>query len=212
MPGSIEKVTAFVTRPGSDGYELLLFEHPAAGIQIPAGTVDLGESTDDAVLREASEETGLGALTISHRLGTVDEPPPPGYRVMRERTTVYARPDPSSFDFAHLPRGLLVRLDREADGYSQVTYEEFDRIPDPGYVTYQITGWIPNRAVTKTKIRHFYQIECHEPTTDRWSVQVDYHRFTLFWASLSDLPKIVSPQDQWLAVLQTNGRFPVAGD
>ncbi len=43
MPQIIEKLTAFVTRPTSNGYELLLFEHPTAGIQIPAGTVAVHE-------------------------------------------------------------------------------------------------------------------------------------------------------------------------
>ena len=48
----LEKVTAFVTRPRTTGTELLLFRHPNAGIQLPAGTVDLSESPVEAVLRE----------------------------------------------------------------------------------------------------------------------------------------------------------------
>ena len=78
-------MTAFVTRSTSDDYELSLFEHPAAGIQIPAGTVEAHETPDVAVLREASEETGLSGLTISHYLGTLDEPPPSGYRLISEQ-------------------------------------------------------------------------------------------------------------------------------
>ena len=35
----LEKVTAFVTRPGSSGVALRLFRHPNAGLQLPAGTV-----------------------------------------------------------------------------------------------------------------------------------------------------------------------------
>ena len=104
MPNIIEKVTAFVTRPTSDGYELLLFEHPFAGIQIPAGTVEVHESLDVAVLREASEETGLRAFTISHYIGALDEPSPSGYGLISEQTTVYARPDLSSLDCAYLPK------------------------------------------------------------------------------------------------------------
>ena len=150
MPHIIDKVTAFVTRPTSDGCELLLFEHPSAGIQIPAGTVEPEEARDVAVLREAAEETGLRALTIAQYLGALDEPPPVGHRLIGEQTTVYARPDSSSFDWAHLRRGLQVRLEREANGYSQVTYEEFDRIPNSRYVSYQITGWVPNQALAAT--------------------------------------------------------------
>lgn len=38
---------------------LLCFEHPLAGKQIPKGTVDCGESAEQACLRELTEETGL---------------------------------------------------------------------------------------------------------------------------------------------------------
>lgn len=209
MPPNIKKVTAFVTRPTSSGYELLLFEHPSAGIQIPAGTVGSDERPDMAVLREASEETGLRGLKISHYLGALVESPPPGYGLISQQTTVYARPDSSSFDWTYLPRGLSVKIEREADGYSQVTYEELDRIPDSTYVTYQITGWIPNRYLSATQKRYFYQLSYEEPTDDRWTVQDEYHRFTLFWAPLAALPNIIPPQDSWLTMLRGNGRFPV---
>ena len=48
----LEKVTAFVTRERTAWGELLLFRHPFAGIQLPAGTVEPGESPDEAVVRE----------------------------------------------------------------------------------------------------------------------------------------------------------------
>jgi len=39
----LHKVTAFILRPALGGPELLLIQHPYAGIQIPAGTVEPGE-------------------------------------------------------------------------------------------------------------------------------------------------------------------------
>jgi len=63
-----EKVVAYIT----DGGKLLVFQHtrfPEAGIQVPAGTVEEGESLDEAVLREAWEETGLDNLQIRSYLG-----------------------------------------------------------------------------------------------------------------------------------------------
>lgn len=39
--------------------ELLLFMHPNAGIQFPAGTVEEGELPEQAVLREVAEKTGI---------------------------------------------------------------------------------------------------------------------------------------------------------
>jgi len=38
---------------------ILCFEHPAAGFQIPKGTVEAGETPAEACLRELYEETGL---------------------------------------------------------------------------------------------------------------------------------------------------------
>ena len=56
------KVVAYVTRRTPDGRtELLVFDHrdyPDAGTQVPAGTVEQGESVEDALAREVSEETG----------------------------------------------------------------------------------------------------------------------------------------------------------
>src|SRR5262249_43927849 len=48
----LEKVTAFVTRDAAQARELLVFRHPHAGVQIPAGTVEKGESAEAAALRE----------------------------------------------------------------------------------------------------------------------------------------------------------------
>ncbi len=69
MPKIItEKALAYVTH----GDKLLVFRHtdyPEAGIQVPRGTIDEGESPEEAVLREAQEETGLEGLEIRAYLG-----------------------------------------------------------------------------------------------------------------------------------------------
>ena len=52
---------AYITR----GSRLLLFTQPGApeaGIQVPAETIESGEVPQDAVMREAREETGLTGL------------------------------------------------------------------------------------------------------------------------------------------------------
>ena len=168
VPNIIEKVTAFITRPSNSGIDLLLLQHPYAGIQIPAGTVEADETPETAVLREAWEETGLRELKLARCLGARDDPPLPGHLIVSQHTTVYARPDTLSFDRATLPRGAMVRLEREADGYTQVTYTEPDRVPDPSFVTYQITGWVANSVLATSRTRHFYHLECHEPTEESW--------------------------------------------
>ena len=55
----IDKAVALVVRPSDRGRELLVFRHPLAGLQVPKGTVEPGEPTADAVLRELHEESGL---------------------------------------------------------------------------------------------------------------------------------------------------------
>jgi 8-oxo-dGTP pyrophosphatase MutT (NUDIX family) len=64
MTTGIEKVTAFVIRSVNGRMDLLLFEHPYAGIQFPAGTVEPGEAPEAAAVRETYEETGLRDVAI----------------------------------------------------------------------------------------------------------------------------------------------------
>src|SRR5687768_5304696 len=62
---------AYVTH----GARLLLFRHvnaPEAGLQVPAGTIEPGEAPDQAVLREAREETGRSDLQLVAFLGDDD--------------------------------------------------------------------------------------------------------------------------------------------
>lgn len=63
-----EKVLAYIIQ----NKKLLVFTHrdyPDAGIQVPAGTIDPGESPEDAVFREILEESGLKNLSIKEDLG-----------------------------------------------------------------------------------------------------------------------------------------------
>ena len=71
MPVVKYKVFAYITHAD----RLLVFSHPfhpEAGLQVTAGTVLDGEHPDDAVVREAFEETGLADLTLDTFLGEVE--------------------------------------------------------------------------------------------------------------------------------------------
>ena len=198
----LEKVTAFILRQRPGGPDLLLFEHPSAGIQIPAGTVEAGEEAQIAALREAGEESGLEGLKLEAYLGSRSERPVIGDHFIARATTVYSRPDRTSFAWAHYRRGLTVQLLRRRDGFAHVSFEEPDRWPDPHYATYQITGWVPEEVLAETALRHFYLFSHAGDTPDRWAVPIDNHIFKPFWAPLDKLPEVVAPQVPWLEFLQ----------
>jgi 8-oxo-dGTP pyrophosphatase MutT (NUDIX family) len=71
----LEKVVAYIVR----GRTVAVFLHGSdanpvreSGLQVPAGTCEMGETPEQAVLREAYEETGLKGLHIVHHLGEAD--------------------------------------------------------------------------------------------------------------------------------------------
>jgi 8-oxo-dGTP pyrophosphatase MutT (NUDIX family) len=72
VPRKVEKVVCYVLHDG----HLLVFTHDAhplevTGVQVPAGSVEPGESPEQAAVRELSEETGrLGQVV--RKIGTLN--------------------------------------------------------------------------------------------------------------------------------------------
>lgn len=194
----MNKVTAFIVRDSPAGPELLILQHPFAGLQLPAGTVEPGETLEAAALREAQEESGLLDLEITRELGIVETPLGSGRAIMARTQTVYSRPDPTSFNWASIRSGLWVDALRRVPGWAHVRFVEWDVWPNPTYVTYEIIGWLPDDAISHMERRGFYLLHPTAATPDRWIVHNDHHEFTLFWAPLSDLPRLVDPQQVWL--------------
>jgi 8-oxo-dGTP pyrophosphatase MutT (NUDIX family) len=205
-PATIHKVTALITCRWAKEDYLLVFQHPFAGIQIPAGTVEAGEDIVVAARREAWEETGLTELGEGVYLGQKEEALPTGKALIAVTSVAYSRPDSTSFNWATIRNGIAVQVEREESGFTQVTYEEWDRMDDPQYITFRITGWVPSHVLCQRPQRHFFHFETPADPTKRWEISTDHHRFQLFWASLSALPQIVYTQAGWVSMLRP--RFP----
>ncbi len=203
-PVIAQKVTALVTCRHQARDYLLIFRHPYVGIQIPAGTVEEGEDLSDAARREAQEETGLADFGPGRYLGVRKEALPERLRLMATTAYAYARPDVTSFCWASLRRGIAVRVERQEGDFVQVTYEEWDRLEKPQYVTYCISGWVPIHTLATHQERHFYHFEVTGDPAQRWEVETDNHRFRLFWAPLDDLPEIVWTQASWVEMLSSS--------
>ncbi|MEW5718377.1 MAG: NUDIX domain-containing protein [Chloroflexota bacterium] len=201
------KVAAFITRETTRGVELLLLAHPYAGNQLPAGTVEENEDVRDAARREVREETGLAHARVITHIGCLDEELPRDKLAVVKNTIVYARPDPTSFDWARVPRGNWVRFERAHGEWTQITYEEPDQDPNATYATYRITGWVPNDALTHQQRRHFFRLTADDETRDAWTHFADNHAFRLFWASLAALPEIVPPQNRWVEYVREELKY-----
>ena len=197
----VEKVTAFVMGQRDGASELLLLYHPHAGIQLPAGTVEAGESARVAALREAQEETGLHDLGWGGLLGVEHEELPLGHGVASVTTPVYTRADISSYSMATLRRGYLVNVVRVEGDFLQIHYPEYDRYPDPQYMSFELLGWVPANSISGMRIRHFAWLTAPNPTPASWTNYEDFHNFTLRWHRLDDLPELVPPQAPWLRFL-----------
>lgn len=65
----IQKVVPIVFRQQDEQLQILVFRHPLAGIQIVKGTVEQGESLENAALRELFEESGIDNASIEKFIG-----------------------------------------------------------------------------------------------------------------------------------------------
>ncbi|WP_308638414.1 NUDIX domain-containing protein [Paenibacillus silvisoli] len=205
QPNVLGKATCFITRERDSGTELLLFRHPKAGIQLPAGTVELDETYEQAALREAFEETGLSEFQASHYIGKQDTTLS-GEHIIYRHAKVYSRPDLSSSSWAEIRRGITVQEVRREGKFIQASYAEEDQYPDPNYISYQITGWMEEENLTTRISRHFYHLRS-TCDVNEWKQEADHHLLTLFWAPLHKLPEIVYPQNKWVTYVREELKY-----
>ena len=100
---AVDAIIELIDRPGRP-IVLIERKHPPLGWALPGGFVDVGETVEAAVVREAAEETGLGIMLV-RLLGVYSDPArdPRGHSV----SVVYvaaAKGDPRAQDDAKAVR------------------------------------------------------------------------------------------------------------
>lgn len=199
---TLEKVSAFITQERNGVKMVLVFKHPTAGIQIPAGSVEIGEDIETTAIRETYEETGLQHVKIEKYLGCFENELAQHQRIITRTTKVYIKPELTAVPYKDkLTRGLTVDYHATQENFTHISYIEyvFDKYFKPTHIDHNITGWVPNDNLSAQKKRHFFHLSTQEETEDAWELKSDLgHIFKPYWTPLSPKPKIIPPQDKWL--------------
>ena len=196
----LEKVTAFIMRGAGASQEILLFQHPSAGIQIPAGTVEDGEVVEAALWREVREETGLTELVLLSYLGEQPVALPAGQKVALRSLVGRSLPEEASAESGlFLRRGLFAHETATIENWSQVRFDEYAVQGAELVVVESSAGWVPNEGLTAHVVRHFFHLHCESATPERWRCQAEKDcEFELFWTPLDTDPGLVLGQAEWL--------------
>ena len=196
---AIKKVTAFITRVLAEEVDLLLFKHPDAGIQLPAGTVEIGEHPNEAVLREASEETGLSSFKFIKLLGRQEYFLPESEMSTLRMTKLFDEPsyDSSSSGFA-LTRGSTVRVQNKVGDFSRVVTDPLIFGEQSDTRINNIEGYVRTSLLTDRIERYFFHLLSSDDRKEQWDVKADGFIFRCFWAPLKTQIEINKWQRSWL--------------
>ncbi|HXY91792.1 MAG TPA: NUDIX hydrolase [Acidimicrobiia bacterium] len=177
----VEKVTALITRPGAGGPELIVFDHGAAGVQLPAGTVEAGEDCGRAAHREAWEETGALGLELVREVASLERPFVGPVGALTHAVTVEGR---------EVPRGSRLRLGR-VDG---------DRLHGELWDGSALT--VPTGIVARAEVRHVFWLRSTIAMPDEWRVATPDGGGVVwwcFWAGIDDAHAMLHErQRDWL--------------
>lgn len=200
MSTQVHKVVAFVTR---DDGSTLFFQHPEAGYQLPAGTVDEGETGEVAVLRELWEETSLDQVEIVAYLGRV--PTPATQAMMRENVRpLLSIHDKNSASPRMLSRNYRVEVLDEVDEMARIVYREVKFHPPSGdesavwETKFTVEGWVPKTSLVRNVQRDIFHIRTLKPTAETWEHAGDHgFMFRMFWHPFGKNPGLHPLQAVW---------------
>lgn len=193
----VHKVAAFITRDDDSGKQMLVFRHPTAGIQVPAGTVEEHETWRHAVVRETREETGLERASIVRHLARFTEQLAP-HRAVLNRTIPWTSAGQQSDDQPNATRGQIVRVLRGEGAEVLVSHDEYGMVDGKLVVESSTQAWVPNEALSPCIERHLVHLTSDDASRSAWRRTADRgHDFEVYWAHLTDLT-LVEGQEAWL--------------
>ena len=182
--------------------ELLVFRHPRAGVQLPAGSVEPDEAWEAAAEREVREETALEGAKLVGKLGELEILLPETQAIVRAATNV------TGWAWARIPRGLTVDVEpRLGDAsWSYVRYREFAGAEAPPDRGFEVAGWVPSAALTRRVLRHFFHLHfAGDSPPGPWEVHADGHVFRPFWTPLELAGSPLHPRQlPWLEQVYTD--------
>lgn len=197
----MDKVTALILRPAKgQKIEVLIFRHPNAGLQLPAGTVEPGEAPETAVLREVEEETGLTEVRLVKKLGSEKIDLPAGSAYLKQSLRLRSEPSSSAaLVEPELGRGWLVETGETQGRYVHVIYREEDLSGKKKRLLWQAEGWAPTAVLDKKLTRHFYWLQTRSSTPQEWEWPSDHGLiFKMIWVPFDLQLALVEPQRAWL--------------
>lgn len=195
---SIKKVTAFVTRALTEEADLLLFNHPKEGAQLPAGTVEINEEPEEAVIREVAEETAVTSIVAVKLLGRQLHILSDGEMTTIRMTKIFNEPsyDSSSSDFT-LTRGSTVRVRNSVGDFSKVVTDPLIIGEKSDTRIKNIEGYVRNSLLTDKIERYFFHLLSTDSRQKHWDVKVDGLIFQCFWTPLRSKIEINKWQQSW---------------
>ena len=196
----LNKVTAYVTRNGKNGKELLVFQHPSTGLQLPAGTVEDGEEPAVAVVREVAEETGILDAEILCLLDAEVTLLPDRQRAVRNPSPLLARPQADAATIEMVGRSGFLLDVGELDGlYRQVTHRDYEFVDNAFVPVRSVDGWMLDEELTQQIVRHHYELRTPSPTPDRWAHSAEGEfDCELYWTEIGEDIGLAASNKAWL--------------
>jgi 8-oxo-dGTP pyrophosphatase MutT (NUDIX family) len=199
----LQKVSILCIRGDS---ELLVFRHDRGGVQVPAGTVEVGEDVATAAVRELQEETGIIVKSVT-RLFSLEEQGEIDERVVTADLPLHEAPDSSSPIIMPSLWRTWVRVREIRGEFARVvieTWDDLDRVPATRSVSAE--GFVLASVLRTHQMRHVFHAVAPTDVAERWEVFAEnQYFFRCYWAPL-DNHGLIGPHSRW--VEQARPLFP----